>query len=108
MSATQTAPAPFDHAAFAAFCDGRSEPDWLQSRRQGAFNAYQALLHKPLDPEEFKRIDRRTFRPEQQHPPAPTGEAPAVLETLMQDRGELAGTVVLIHGPGVTPAPSGG
>jgi Fe-S cluster assembly protein SufD len=98
MSATQTAPAPFDHAAFAEFCGRRNEPDWLQSRRQEAFATYQSLLQQPLDAEEFKRIDLRTFRPEQYHLPATAAQAPAALSTLMQDRGEFGGAVVHVDG----------
>jgi Fe-S cluster assembly protein SufD len=98
MSATQTAPAPFDQAAFAEFCGRRNEPDWLQARRQEAFKTYQALQQQPLDPEEFKRIDLRTFRPEQYHLPASAAEAPSALATLMQDRGEFGGAVVHVDG----------
>lgn len=102
MSATQTAPAPFNQAAFAEFCGRRNEPDWLQSLRQEAFEIYQALQQQPLDPEEFKRIDLRTFRPEQYHLPATAAEAPSSLATLMQDRGEFGGAVVHVDGRSVS------
>lgn len=53
----------FDAAGFEAFLKTRDEPDWLTELRRHAFEVYQTRLGEPLDPEEFKRVDLRTFRP---------------------------------------------
>jgi Fe-S cluster assembly protein SufD len=53
-------------------------------------------LREPLDPEEYKRIDLRAFRPEK-FALAPAGQAlPAA--TLMQHRGDYAGNVSHVDG----------
>lgn len=61
---TTTLVTPWTTAAFEEFLATRKEPAWLTDRRRQAFAAYQELLKKPLEPEEFKRIDLRALRPE--------------------------------------------
>jgi Fe-S cluster assembly protein SufD len=94
MSATDTSNPGFDHAAFDVFCRQRAEPEWLQTRRNEAFGLYQSLLQKDLDPEEFKRVDLRTFRPEQYHLQTAGQERQSSFRTLMQDRAQFGGAVV--------------
>ena len=87
----------FDQSTFDAFLAARNEPEWIQDQRREAFAHYQRLLAEPLDPEEYKRLDLRTFRPEQYHlggqQAGVRGQA-AGLSTLMRDRAEFAGSVV--------------
>lgn len=94
----------FDHAAFEAFIAQRQEPSWILQGRRDAFALFQRMAHEPLDPEEYKRIDLRTFRPDSYRIgglPAPAGgrsssteSARGQLTTLMQGRGEFGGSVV--------------
>ncbi|MEZ6144555.1 MAG: SufD family Fe-S cluster assembly protein [Planctomycetaceae bacterium] len=87
----------FDQSTFDAFLAARNEPEWIQDQRREAFAHYQRQLAEPLDPEEYKRLDLRTFRPEQYHlsgqQAGVSGQA-AGLSTLMRDRAEFAGSVV--------------
>jgi len=92
-----TIPAGFQQAAFEAFLAGRSEPDWLTQLRRQAFATYQEKLQQELDPEEYRRIDLRAFRPERYQLAARPSEAPAVA-TLMQNRAEFSGTVTHVDG----------
>ncbi|QDU41418.1 FeS cluster assembly protein SufB [Maioricimonas rarisocia] len=90
----------FDADIWQDFTAARNEPDWILELRRQAFELYQEKLAAPLDPEEYKRIDLRTFRPEKYAlQPAGAGtEATAGLDTLMQDRGEFAGRVTHVDG----------
>jgi len=94
MSATATG---FDTTYFEEFLSSRSEPDWVTSRRREAFELYQQLSEEPLDPEEYKRVNLRTFRPEAYHLSDANAEEAAV-ETLMRDRGEFGGAIVHQNG----------
>src|SRR5262245_3342423 len=95
----------FDEAAFDALLSARNEPDWLVERRRHAFDIYQDKLAEPLDPEEFKRVDLRTFRPELYGVPG-VPDAQSVRDiaretsfvTLMQHRAEFGGAVVHVDG----------
>ncbi|MBW3539590.1 MAG: Fe-S cluster assembly protein SufD [Planctomycetes bacterium] len=99
IQTVSAAPTGFDEPAFESFLDGRDEPRWLSERRREAFAAYQDKLAEPLDPEEWKRVDLRTFRPEQFLIRAADDEAPAAeVDTLLADRAEFAGNVVHIDG----------
>jgi Fe-S cluster assembly protein SufD len=64
----------FSLTDFEDFLSRRQEPAWLATRRREAFSVYQRLLVEPLDPEEWKRVDIRAFRPAKFHlsttPPA--------------------------------------
>lgn len=93
--------AGFSPERFAAFLMERDEPAWVVEQRRAAFAHYEALAANPLDPEEFKRIDLRTFQPEQFGVLGESHEAagpPAEFATLMQDRAEFAGRVVHVDG----------
>ncbi len=57
-------PAGFQRAAFEAFLETRDEPGWITDLRRKAFALYSERLEIPLDPEEFKRVDLRAFRPD--------------------------------------------
>ncbi len=99
MTATRTA--GFDQVTFEDFISARKEPDWLAQRRRKAFGVYESKRQQPLDPEEYKRVDLRTFRPEQYAIPAIASSLvdPATsFSTLMQDRGDFAGTVAHVDG----------
>lgn len=87
----------FDQAGFEAFLISRHEPDWLQQSRTDAFKTYQGKLDEPLDPEEFKRVDLRTFRREKYHI-AESESGETSFETLMQGRGEFGGAIVQVDG----------
>ncbi|MEW4489131.1 Fe-S cluster assembly protein SufD [Thalassoglobus sp. JC818] len=87
----------FDAAGFESFLSNRNEPDWLQKSRRDAFEQYQQLSSEPLDPEEFKRLDLRTFRPEK-YSLNTSSAGETSFETLMQNRGEFGGAIVQVDG----------
>ncbi|MFO1094165.1 MAG: Fe-S cluster assembly protein SufD, partial [Planctomycetaceae bacterium] len=92
----------FSRDAWDEFGDRRREPDWLAARRRAAYDAYEDLLDRPLDAEEFKRVDLRAFRPEQYR--LATGESATAGETigtLMQGRAEFGGAVIHVDGAAV-------
>ncbi|WP_166824305.1 Fe-S cluster assembly protein SufD [Thalassoroseus pseudoceratinae] len=98
-SATATAqlPSTFDEKALEEFLDSRDEPAWLTAQRRAAFAVFQEKSAAPLDPEEFKRVNLRTFRPEQ----FSLGTAAAATDHLggmMQDRTDFAGRIVHVDG----------
>ncbi len=103
---TATAPATgFSREVWESFVDQRNEPEWLVARRRDAFDAYEAKLGEELDPEEFKRVDLRTFRPDQYgladgSAPKSGGDATdtAAFETLMEGRAEFGGAVIHVDG----------
>lgn len=96
-SPTSAALSPFTVAGFQAFLQDRSEPAWVQVARRAAFEHYTASLQQELDPEEYKRLDLRTLRPEKFHL-APRPQSAAAISTLMQNRGEFAGSVTHVDG----------
>lgn len=102
MSAsTSTTLISFDKTGFETFLASRNEPEWMLEMRRNAFEIYQEKLDEPLDPEEYKRVDLRVFRPEKYHiSTSEVGETE--FETLMQDRGEFAGSVVQVDGKTVS------
>lgn len=88
---------PFSREAFEAFLATRNEPDWLTALRRTAFEHFDSQSMFDLDPEEYKRIDLRVFRPDQFHLAA--AETSSVeFETLMQTRGDFAGSVSHVDG----------
>ena len=87
----------FSRTAFEAFLESRDEPDWVVDARRKAYEQYQDHLAVPLDPEEWKRVETRTFRPDQFHVRSEPSES-ATFGSLMQDRGEFAGTVTHVDG----------
>jgi len=94
---TMTAATTDLRSQFDEFLATRDEPDWVTDLRNAAFEAYEQKLAEELDPEEFKRIDLRTFRPAQfairKQPPETVS-----FDTLMQERAEFAGHVSHIDG----------
>jgi FeS assembly protein SufD len=90
-------PATFDRSVFEQFLAARNEPQWIQDRRREAFEHYQELVAVELDPEEYKRLELRTFRPEKY---SIVNEATTAqqLSTLMQNRAEFGGAVTHVDG----------
>jgi len=101
MTTTETATAEItaDPTGFERFLETRTDPEWVTKLRMAAYEVYQQKLAEELDPEEWKRVDLRTFRPEKyairEEPPA--GQ-PADFDTLMQQRAEFAGHVSHVDG----------
>ena len=87
----------FDQEAFEAFLSTRDEPEWVTELRRNAFDVYQEKLGEPLDPEEWKRVELRTFRPGK-FAVRDDSDSTASFETLMQDRAEFAGAVSHVNG----------
>ena len=94
--ALTSAHAGFDPASFEAFVQSRGEPDWITRTRRDAFADYQRKSAAELDPEEWKRIDLRTFRPNQYAVTASPGSA--TFETLLRDRADFCGHAAHIDG----------
>jgi Fe-S cluster assembly protein SufD len=95
-------PAGFQRAAFEAFLETRDEPGWITDLRRKAFALYTERLETPLDPEEFKRVDLRAFRPDDYRigsAGAPTAASPE-FTTLLADRAKFAGSVAHVDGVG--------
>ena len=87
----------FDAAEFDAFLETRDEPGWLTDRRRKAFAVYQQKLSAPLDPEEWKRVDLRIFRPEN-FAFRPQSKPTVTFDTLLQNRTKFAGHVSHVDG----------
>ncbi|MCA8999035.1 MAG: Fe-S cluster assembly protein SufD [Planctomycetaceae bacterium] len=92
MSAAAATPIAFGEDVFEAFLATRNEPEWLVNQRREAFATYLKLAEKPLDPEEYKRVDLRAFQPERYAIPQ-GASADQSVSTLMQDRAEFGGAV---------------
>lgn len=93
MSTTTVAPPEtFNEAAFNAFLERRDDPDWVIELRKKAFEIYNEKLCEPLDPEEWKRVDLRTFQP---HKFSLSAETPSgsKLATQLQNEAEFKGQV---------------
>ena len=98
MTATMTAlPETFNEAAFEAFLSERNDPEWVIELRRTAFELYRDKQSAPLDPEEWKRVDLRAFRPEKYSIQSGQAEGSTV-ETLLSDRAEFAGQVTHENG----------
>ncbi len=87
----------FDAAAFEQFLATRTEPAWVTDLRRGAYETYRELVATELDPEEWKRVDIRAFRPEKFAIPVASQSA-AAFGTLLADRAEFAGVVSHVDG----------
>lgn len=85
---------------FEAFLATRNEPDWLAQRRREAFALYQSLCVVELDPEEFRRVDLRLFRPNDYQLVAdlPDGDEANQFSTLMEHRGDFGGSIAHTDG----------
>lgn len=87
----------FSSTGFEAFLESRSEPAWVTEKRSAAFEAYVDSLTRDLDPEEYRRLDLRSFKPDAYS--LRSTSAPDVhFDTLMQDRAEFGGAVVHVDG----------
>ena len=98
---TVSVPQGFDRTAFESFLETRDEPGWVSDFRRKAFEVYQEACVLPLDPEEWKRIDLRAFRPEE-FAIRSQRESSAELETLMQNRAKFSGHISHVDGHCVT------
>ena len=87
----------FNRTAFEAFLESRDEPGWIADGRRRAYDNYQDRLAVPLDPEEWKRVETRTFRPDQ-FGVRPSAASAATFSTLMADRAAFAGTISHVDG----------
>ncbi len=99
---TISRPGGFDRAGFESFLETRNDPGWVMDMRRRAFDVYSEKQSIPLDPEEWKRVELRAFRPEK-FAVAATSETSEVVETLLEDRGEFAGRVSYVDGIGQSP-----
>lgn len=97
-TSTVTLPATFNEAAFETFLEQRHEPEWIQQRRREAFALFQEKSAAPLDPEEYKRIDLRMFRPENFAIAESADGAGSQAGTLMHGQADFAGRVVHRNG----------
>lgn len=84
-------------ADFEGFLAARNEADWITARRTVAFENYRTLCDIPLDEEEFKRLDLRTFDPSQFLPTSGISEDSA-FDTLLRDEAEYGGSIVHVDG----------
>lgn len=92
-------PATFDETAFEQFLATRDEPAWVTEMRREAFATFERKSSEPLDPEEWKRVDLRTFRPEKfaiadDH----THDGEHSFRSMMHDRAEFGGRVMQVNG----------
>ncbi len=91
-----TFPAGFSPDVFEEFLQSRDEPDWVTARRRDAFEIFQDQLADDLEPEEWKRVEMRAFRPDRFW--LGTSVSAGEFTTLMQDRAEFGGSVVHVDG----------
>ena len=97
LTATSPRSTSFDAGAFEQFLATRNEPAWVSDMRRRAFETYRELLVSELDPEEWKRVDIRSFRPERFSISA-ASQTSAAFGTLLADRAEFAGVVSHVDG----------
>jgi Fe-S cluster assembly protein SufD len=95
-----TATLPGFHAdRFQEFLADRDEPEWSVVARAAAFDHYERLRAVRLDPEEWRRVDLRAFRPEKFSIRGDgDGDAATAFDTLLADRAAFAGAVSHIDG----------
>jgi len=94
---TATMPSSFSTTGFEAFLESRTEPAWVTEKRTAAFAAYIDSLSRELDPEEYRRLDLRSFKPDS-YSLRTTPASDVRFSTLMQDRAEFGGAVVHVDG----------
>lgn len=94
-----TLPVQFDRTAFEQFLASREEADWIKNFRRAAFEIFEEKFGEELDPEEWKRVNIRTFQPGKfsVHAPQSGADRPN-LETLLQKSSEFAGAVEHVDG----------
>ncbi len=86
-------PSGFDIKSFESFLASRHEPDWLTAKRRAAFALFKEQAILDLDPEEYKRVDLRTFRESQYSLSHEAASGDAAFETLLAGRADFAGHV---------------
>ncbi|MBS0260590.1 MAG: Fe-S cluster assembly protein SufD, partial [Planctomycetes bacterium] len=79
------------------FLASRNEPGWIVDRRRAAFEIYQQKLAEPLNPEEYKRVDLRTFQPSKFAPTTEVAQSVA-FATQLQQSTEFGGGVTQVDG----------
>ncbi len=87
----------FGSDTFERFLEARQESDWVKDFRRAAFEVFEEKYSAPLNPEEWKRVDLRTFRPERYSIQADAPDS-AEFTTLMRDRTEFAGDIAHVDG----------
>jgi Fe-S cluster assembly protein SufD len=90
-------PATFNAEVFTEFLASRHEPAWMTNMREQAFADMIEQFQTELDPEEYKRVDLRSFRP-QQFQLQMDQKAPVAFNTLLQGRADFGGAVVHADG----------
>ncbi|MEX0725840.1 MAG: Fe-S cluster assembly protein SufD [Planctomycetaceae bacterium] len=93
----ETLPAHFNAQAFERLLSRLSEPNWLTELRQRAFAQFEVLSRTPLDEEEWKRVDLRSFRPERYEIKSDL-PSQSTFDLLLADRTQFAGRVTHIDG----------
>src|SRR5262249_41153496 len=97
-----TSLAGFDAEQFQSFVAAPQEPYAVVENRRRAFDQFVEKSREPLDPEEFKRVDLRTFRPAKFSivPPGSMQDVSALASfgTLLEGRAEFAGSVAHVDG----------
>ena len=97
MTLTATSlPHTFDDAAFDAFLATRNEPEWVTERRRQAFAFFQDSFESELDPEEWRRVNLRLFRPDEFAISEAAGSAG--FDTSLQRAAEFGGRVIHCDG----------
>ena len=98
MTTLAPAPATFDAEAFETFLTSRDEPDWVTQQRRAAFEVFLDSFGDELDPEEWRRVNLRLFRPADFS--VSTATAPVAFETGLSRSTDFAGRV--LHADGRT------
>lgn len=98
MLTTTALPRTFDEAAFEAFLATRDEPAWVTERRRAAFALLQEKFESELDPEEWRRVNLRLFRPHEYAVSVRSGTDAASFDTSLQRAADFAGRVVHCDG----------
>ncbi|MFM7166948.1 MAG: Fe-S cluster assembly protein SufD [Planctomycetaceae bacterium] len=89
--------AGYSAAMFEEFLAARVEPQWMTQARRQAFSVYQQLLQQELDPEEFRRLDLRTFNASRFRPAVTAPDAGGIA-TLLSGRTEFGGAIAHVDG----------
>ncbi|MEZ6059199.1 MAG: Fe-S cluster assembly protein SufD [Planctomycetaceae bacterium] len=87
----------FSREVFEEFLAARDEAGWITDARREAFTVYQEMLERELDPEEFKRVDLRTFNASKFRPVRTVADESGI-NTLLADETEYGGSIVHMDG----------
>lgn len=92
-------PSGFSADDFEEFLQSRIEPEWVTIRRRSAFEVFQAKFAEELDPEEWKRVEMRAFRPDRfSLCSAPPESFQGDATPLMKNQADFGGSVVHVDG----------